>query len=134
MLSVILILICYAVFSADTSLAHRFPKPFHYYWVGTAIIVSLYAVVLREFSDGSQRVENWLLARVPPNPARRIIASPLLPVSLGLAFFVLTWEASYYRLPLIFERPILAWHADMLPTIQNGVRAFLAVENPYLRE
>jgi F0F1-type ATP synthase assembly protein I len=133
MLSCLIVILCYALLSSHGArFAQSLALPLVYYRLGTCLLLASFAFVLREPSDAWSRVDRWLLGA--PGLKRlgklaRSRAFPLLLVSLGLVLVVaaLAWRWQSIR----GWQALPPWQADMFPTIQRGIAAFLAGKNPY---
>ncbi len=126
MLSTLAILLVYAAFTADAWLAARFAPAYHFYWCASAVIVALYAAVLRPHGRRWAEAEARLTAAV-----ERLLPLRAAPAAACLVILSAAVADAIYRVRLIAHSPIKVTEGDMLPLLQQAVPTFLSGANPY---
>jgi hypothetical protein len=134
MILCLIFLCCCAVLSTGGFVfAQRLSQPSYYYWFGTIVIICSFALLLREHSNGWYRIDRWLLDVSLLKRSDKFVRSRAFPTVLGLCFLAVALCGLAWRWRHILEWQLLPWRADMLPTIEGGIRTFFAGANPYAR-
>lgn len=126
---------CYAVLSTGGLLfAQELSQTsYYYYWFGTIAIISSFALLLREHSNGWYRIDRWLVNVSLFKRSEKFVRSRAFPAVLGLCFLAVALSGLAWRWHTILGWQLLPWQGDQLPTIEGGIRTFFAGANPYAR-